>query len=455
MTCVRRVAATLGATFLLLVPAAWNGFPLLQYDTGGYLARWFEGYLVPSRSTVYGLFLTAGWPLEFWPVVIVQALAAVWIVWLTLQIYGLGRPMILLAVMTALSALTTLPWIASILLTDIFAGLSVLALHLLVLQSEHLSRWQRLALIVFIAFCVATHSATFAVLMALLALGGVVALLRRDVVPRGGVRQGIMALVLGALMLLGGNYALAKRIAWTPGGYSILFARMLQDGIVQRYLADHCPDRRLLLCAHQHELPRSADAFLWGKSVFDRLGRFEGLSEEMRLIALEALVKYPRLQIETAAQATLDQLLSVRSGEGVIRELAHTYGIIERFTPALVPAMRAARQQQGTFGPAQFDLLNQIHVPVAFGSMALLPLLAWLAWRRRIPADIGALAATAGIALLTNAFVCGALSNPHDRYGARLVWVATFVLAIAALRQTAERRLPAVVPPTAPAPAEA
>ena len=34
----------------LLIPAFWNGFPLLQYDTGGYLARWFEGTLVPSRA---------------------------------------------------------------------------------------------------------------------------------------------------------------------------------------------------------------------------------------------------------------------------------------------------------------------------------------------------------------------------------------------------------------------
>ena len=28
---------------LLIAPALWNGFPLLQYDTGGYLARWYEG----------------------------------------------------------------------------------------------------------------------------------------------------------------------------------------------------------------------------------------------------------------------------------------------------------------------------------------------------------------------------------------------------------------------------
>ena len=45
---------------MLLAPALWNGYPLLQWDTGGYLARWYEGYLVPSRSTVFGLYLHYG-----------------------------------------------------------------------------------------------------------------------------------------------------------------------------------------------------------------------------------------------------------------------------------------------------------------------------------------------------------------------------------------------------------
>ena len=35
---------------LLISPALWNGFPLLQYDTGGYLARWSEGTSVETRS---------------------------------------------------------------------------------------------------------------------------------------------------------------------------------------------------------------------------------------------------------------------------------------------------------------------------------------------------------------------------------------------------------------------
>jgi hypothetical protein len=126
---------------LLLAPALWNGFPLLQYDTGGYLARWFEGYLVPSRSTVYGLFAVAGWPLDFWPEVLVQAAVAVWIISLMLRVYGLrDRPLALLGTVTALAATTSLPWLAGILLTDIFAGTAVLALHLLLFAPASLGR---------------------------------------------------------------------------------------------------------------------------------------------------------------------------------------------------------------------------------------------------------------------------------------------------------------------------
>ena len=29
---------------MLIAPALWNGYPLLQWGTGGYLARWHEGY---------------------------------------------------------------------------------------------------------------------------------------------------------------------------------------------------------------------------------------------------------------------------------------------------------------------------------------------------------------------------------------------------------------------------
>ena len=113
----------------MIAPALWNGFPLLQWDTGGYLARWFEGYLVPSRPGAYGLVLAAGAWGDFWPVLIAQAVLTVWVLHLVLRVHGYGRPWILLGLVTTLCALTTLPWLSAILLTDILCGLGVLALN--------------------------------------------------------------------------------------------------------------------------------------------------------------------------------------------------------------------------------------------------------------------------------------------------------------------------------------
>src|SRR5437660_1599960 len=118
------IAAILIPLFLM-APALWNGYPLLQWDTGGYLARWYEGYLVPSRSTAFGLYLHFGEDSAFWINLGIQALATLWILQLTLRVLGMAQPLRLLAIGLALVLTTALPWLASMLLTDIFAGLPV------------------------------------------------------------------------------------------------------------------------------------------------------------------------------------------------------------------------------------------------------------------------------------------------------------------------------------------
>jgi hypothetical protein len=441
MPGVSRIGAAMASTLILLAPAIWNRFPLLQYDTGGYLARWFEGYLVPSRSTVFGLYLNVLAYPDFWPVLIVQAALTVWVLALVLRMLGFGgRPLMLLGLTAALSVLTTLPWLASILLTDIFAGLAVLAVHLLVFADGALRRFERNGLVGLVAFAAATHSATFAVILALLAAAALAWWWLR-IGSAAGIARGLAAMALGALLLVGANYAVARQLAWTPGGLALSFGRMLQDGIVDRYLADHCPEQRMKLCAHRRELPTDADVFFWsGKgSVFNNLGRFNGLGDEMSAIVIGSIHDYPVWQIEKAIAATAHQLTRVATGEGVVDTIWHTYWAIETFTPSAKADMHAARQQHGEIGLAA---LNRIHQPVALASMLLLLAAALLGWRREAFADLGSLATTATAALLANAFVCGVLSNPHDRYGARMVWIAPLVVMLLLCRLYARRETP-------------
>jgi len=430
----RLVAVT--ATVLMLVPALWNGFPLLEYDTGGYLARWYEGYLVPSRPAPYGLLLNAGSLFDFWPVVLLQAAVTVWVINLTMRLHGLGdRPLARLGIFVALAAATTLPFIASVLLTDIFVGPAVLALHLLIARADALNRRQRGGLILLIGFAAAAHSATLLLMIALGVAVMLVSLLLPRFVERAAVPRITLSLIVGLAILLSANFVVTKRIAWTPGGYGIIFGRLLQDGIVHKFLDEHCPTPRLRLCAHRHELPRDADQFLWGSDLFNSLGRFDGLGEEMRTIVLESIAAYPWLQIKTAVSAAARQVVTVHSGEGVLDSIWHTYGMIEDYTPWNVPAMRAAKQQHGQ---VSFDTINRLHEPVALLAMLflLVPLGGLI---RRPPTGIGRLAGLVTLAILANAAILGPLSNPHDRYGARIAWLAVLVVALWLAERSGDR----------------
>ena len=420
---------------MLLTPAFWNGYPLLQSDTGGYLARWYEGYLVPSRSTVFGLYLHYGEPGYFWLNLAIQALATMWILQLTLRVFGLAKPWRLFGVSLVLTLTTALPWLASMLLTDIFAGLSVLSLFILVLHGDKISRSERAALFVFTAFSAATHSATMAVLLGLCCMGWIARPFLRGRIKAAPLVQGMLTVAAGAVMLVSANYALSGQAAWTPGGYSIAFARMLQDGIVTRYLNDHCPTQHFKLCPYRNDLPETADDFLWSReTVFNKLGRFPGMNDEMGYIAVHALTEYPLWQTEEALLATGEQMLEVATGENTDHPtLMHTYGVFREYLQGQLKAVDTARQQKSflTFGP-----VNLIHVPVALISTALIFAMLIAALFRRRADDVTLLMATVCLALLGNAAICGIISGAHDRYGSRLVWIATFAVMIAVMKRS-------------------
>jgi hypothetical protein len=87
--------------------------------------------------------------------------------------------------------------------------------------------------------------------------------------------------------------------------------------------------------------------------------------------------------------------------------------------------MRAANQQRSRL---DFTAINRLHVPVALVSMLLAMIVFGRGLWRRPFDDLTLLAETVTLTLLGNAFICAAISGPHDRYGARMAWVATFVV---------------------------
>ncbi|HRF07763.1 MAG TPA: hypothetical protein PL193_03850 [Xanthobacteraceae bacterium] len=435
------IAAFLASMLLLLIPAIWNRFPFLFFDSGAYFERTFDGTLSAGRSMIYGAWLAYLRYPNFWPVVIAQSALSVWIIYLMLRSHGLrGRrvalPVTLLAVSLFLTVATALPWFAGQLMPDLFAGLAVLSLYLLVLKQAQLNRFECYGLIALIVFASAAHNATLAVMIALTAAAAFFLLIRRSLLPAAGLKLAAVTLVASAIAVPSVNFLYSGQFAWTPGGSSFIFSRLVQDGIAQRYLADNCPDPSIKLCKFEKQIPKTADDFLWHqgpKGPFVSIGGWVDGAEEMRRITRESLTMYPWMHVTTALYSTGLQLVRVKSGDGLVREVWSAYAAIERLYPESNVAVNTSRQRFNLI-QRTIDFLNRFHVPLTLGSMALLPLMLLLAWRRGRLTDMDKLAATLMLALLANAFVTGVLSNPHHRYGARIAWAAPFFWSLIAVQ---------------------
>jgi hypothetical protein len=437
---VWRIVAALAMVLILLLPAILNGFPLVYADTGGYLARPFEGTLEIGRSAFYGAFLAAGIALDFWPNIVVQAVLTVVVLMLTLRTYGLGdNPWLAMALTVALAALTGLPWYVDQLMPDIFLSLTVLALHLLAFRSRLIRPFEAMLLVVLIAAGIASHMAILGLaavmVLALVMLRPLASRLR---LSRPRVAVPALALVAGLLIAPLSNLVLAGSFAFTPGGTSFVFGRLLQDGIITRYLDDHCPDPTLKLCAVRHALPATADDWLWSyDSELHKLGGWPEFEPEARRIIRETLTAYPGQHLATAIKAAAEQFVTLRTGDGIrSQDNHHALSQLERLAPNVAPRFAASWQQHDRF---DFAVLNAVQVPLALLCMALLAL-ALLLPRRLIPRSIKALAFTTLLALAANAAISGVLSGPYDRYQSRLAWLAPFAAVVATLRLRAAPR---------------
>lgn len=428
------LALALGA---LLHPALWNGFPVVFFDTGGYLMRALELELEPGRSLFYGLFLQAAslrW-LSLWGPVLVHGLLVLWLLRLTLRTLHLPFGAATLAGTAALLAgLTALPWFTAQLMPDVLVPVAVLCLWLLGFRWNRLGAWERAGVAGIGLLALLSHMSTMALGLGLAVGMVLLSPLARGSDPLDRPRPGPPALLVAASLLLMPllHLGLVGQATYTPGGPVFVFGRLVQDGIVQRLLDDRCPQDpdAYALCPWQADLPTTANDFIWHRdSPFRRIGWWGGADAELARMVRDAVAAYPGEVALTALRATAAQLGKVATGDGLDEWQDFTHWTFRRHLPEHLPGFAAARQQRQEPIGELFAGLNLVHRPVAWLSLAgTAGVLAWaLATRRRHLAGFAALVL---LALLGNAFISGALSNPHDRYQSRMVWLG--VLAVLA-----------------------
>ena len=422
---------------VLLAPALWNGFAIVFFDTGGYVGRVLDMTLAPGRSFFYGLFLWAtslGW-WSFWGPVLAQSLFSLWIIRLTLRVHDLPTGPLTTAIFCGgLGLLTGISWYTSQLMPDALVPLVVLGLWLLGFRWEKLDPSERAGLAALVLLGLLSHMSCMA-----LAIGLIIVILVARIILRGrGWLLSVFilppaAVVAASLLLMPLlHLALVGKATYTPGGPVFVFGGLVQDGIAQRWLAEHCPVPGIKLCGLQDRIPKTADDFLWGDtSPFQDIGGWSGAADaELGYLVKACIRTYPGAFIWTSLRATGQQMARVETGDGLDEYQPAVRAFFTDLLPRTAGSFNAARQQQGRITQPLFDALNTVHVPIVHLSvLGLLIVVGWGLRARRH--DLAGLALFTLVALLGNAFICGALSNPHDRYQSRLVWIATLVVGMA------------------------
>ena len=429
-----------GLTFVLVVvllmaPAIWNGFPLIYYDSEDYVEMAFTFQPIVWRIMTYGMMCSAARAFgTLWAMPLLHAVLVTWVLHeAVMGFIGRWRHRVFLGVGLALVLFTGLPWVSSQVLADVFAGTSVLGVAFLAF-GEGQQRWRRVALTVITALSICVHMSHVAVaaglLIVLCVMWGLSRVLRRMPRPRLGLTA--TAIITGILLVPVTHYFTMGRFVFTESGQVLQLALFVQNGVAKKYLDEVCPTGvELAMCDHKDELPRTADEFLWGDSPFDEMGGWKAMHDEAGVIVSGAIRRFPLEVLGAATDNFIEQIDSIDSGEDLVPMTWHFVKTVLRRYPDEFKEFRFARQQRR---PAlNFEALNDFQIPINEAAEMVTLLLLVVAWRRRDRTTTG-LAMVVTAAIIGNAFVCGALSNPHDRYQNRVVWLALFTSVVGAVR---------------------
>lgn len=424
------LAAVLAGAAMLLWPAALNHYPIVFSDLGGLLSMGHEPEIGWDKPWVYGPFLRAAdGGVTLWLPMLAQGLILSHTLWLVQRAVAGGGAGRHLAVCAVLAGGSAAPWFAALLMPDIFAPVCVLSLFLLGLAPPGaLSRREQAWLVALAAFAIAAHLAHLIVACACLA---VVLLLRWRRLAVAGE-----PLVLALAWLVAANLVGNGVAGVSPYGAIFALARLQADGPAARYLQDVCPAAGYRLCAWASELPEDSDSFLWhpdGPVWGHDYGPTLMVGEAQQVVAA-SLRAYPWMAARAAAANTLAQAGLAAVGDTLGPDYLDVTVLprLERFFPAAEAArFEAGLQDRGLLAAAASPFLwpqRALLIAGLLGTLAAI-LLAWRGW----PVLAG-LALMVLAALAANAFATGALSHPHDRYGARIAWLVLLPPLLALIR---------------------
>jgi hypothetical protein len=432
------VVAVLAGAALLVWPAFLNGYPIVFSDTGAFLAQTLVPLMIWDKPYVYGPFLHLFHQrLSLWGPLVAQGLILSHLLWVTQRaLRGAASPTGHLAVTAGLAALTSAPWTAAFLMPDLFAPVTVLSLALLGLARDRVGSGEAWYLSALATLAIASHLAHLVIAAGVVAAVFVLTWRTRPVLRAAAPLGAALALLLASNAIGHG------RLAVSPYGATFLLARLQDDGPATRTLRALCPGAGWRLCDFLDRLPMDSDEFLWspdsplyrGPDGAPLEGGVVGgarMAPEAQAILRATVLREPLGVAAAMLHNTLRQLLAVRADDTLhdrFLSLIPGREIGAHFPPGEIAAFLAGAQKRGVLEARAAPFLAP-HLPVLVLAVLLLPLALWRVARVGDGLRLGLLVCVL-VGLLANAFATGALSGPHDRYQARIVWLLPLAVGL-------------------------
>lgn len=464
------------ALLACLSVALVNGGPLFYFDTEGYLDKGGEmlARLLPAppdpaaaagasgaagpgmkgdggvdgtRSVLYSLVLAGLARIPALEVtVLLNAAVVLLMAWLVARVLrralGLDAPVTLLATVPVLAAATTaLPFYVAYLMPDIFTPLLLLSAALLTGFAWKMTWWE-LLLTLLVGWTAGishlSHLGIAPLLVPPALVGAILVWGRRWWLPTLLVASLAVIPVVEKKLFAASVKAVAgprTEVVYKP----FMTARLIQDGPGLTYLEKTCPDAAEPTCALWDALQLSQDPYRLTASHImfeqgERLGSFRRMTaDNMRSVTQAQWAFFFRVAMDQPVATTMAFLGNVLRQSAMV-SVAMTLQddpIVERLAPAEGLAFGPFGHGRLTADTGWLPAVTALHHAIYLASLAVI--LGFLAWPRALPLPLRVMAAMVLAGILVNALVCGGISQPAERYGARVAWLLPMTGALMAL----------------------